>query len=243
MTFLALLIPVALAATPPEHTLTYDISIGGKAVGTRTLTVRYETDDGATQRVLESFTDIDATVIGQSLRFRERLTGFAGNTPASFHAVIEENGSPREVQAGWRPQGWTLTTVSRTRARTSDVPSYSIDISTVDLMDPGTRYPMERFETLKLLSAETGDIWQGDVSRLGADTVKIGATEIDVSGFSWASPEGPTRFWYDGEGYLVRYEMRVLGVRVEATLREPPPAGPDAFPVGLGSAKVDGQEL
>lgn len=234
----------ALAALPPDQRLVYDVSVAGKVVGSRSLTVRWEAaDKGPPTRVLEAFTDIDGRVAGVELAWKQRVTAFAAGTPASFHAVIDESGSPHEVQAAWTPGGWRLTQVDRSRARTTDVPGYQIDLSTIDLIDPGSRYTLSQYDTLKVLSSETGEIWEGKVAPLGDSTVDISGRKVAVTGYSWTSPEGKSSFWYDDEGYLVRYEMRVLAVKVEGVLRSPPPAGPDVFAVSLGTARVDVEDL
>jgi hypothetical protein len=234
----------ALAALPADQRLVYDIKIAGKTVGSRTLTIQYEDEaSGPATRVLEAYTDIDGRIAGVGLSWRQRVTAYSAGTPASFHAVIDEAGRPHEVQAAWTPAGWRLTTVDRARARTTDVPGYSVDLSTVDLMDPGSRYPISRYDSLKVLSSETGDIWEGTVDPLGEDTLTVAGTQVAVRGYAWNSPEGKSKFWYDDEGFLVRYEMRVLGVAVEGVLRTAPPPGPDAFPVALGSTRVDVEDL
>ena len=229
----------AAESSVPTTELTYAIRVAGAQVGTRRTTVRYEDVSGQSSRTIESYTDIDATIGPVHVVYKQRLTGFASSSPASFHSVIEENGSPIEIQARWGHDAWTVTVVDRRASRTVDHPTLDIDLSTVDLIDPGTRFSMSRMSSAKVLSAETGDIWEGEISPLGSRDLSLGGREVTVDGFVWMSPEGRSEFWYDGEGYLVQYNMRLLGFRVEGTLTEAPPPGPDEFAVGLGSGKVD----
>ena len=153
--------------------------------------------------------------------------------------MINENGLKQEVQGRWTSAGWTVTIVDSRESRTFDHPASWVDLSTVDLIDPGTKYVLGRYDNVKVLSAETGDIWEGAVSPIGTKTLTLSGRDVVVDGVSWASPEGRTEFWYNAEGYLVQYNMRLLGFRVEGTLTGPPPPGADEFRVATGSASVE----
>lgn len=236
---LAFLSPDSSRADAPTRQLVYDIAVAGRPVGTRTATITTDSRGGADERVIESFTDIDGMVGPVRFSYKQRLTAFAGEGPASFHAVISENGDAREVQGQWSPAGWTVTLVGGGRARTWQAPPHRIDISTIDLVDPGNRRPLPRFDSVRVLSTETGDVWEGDVEPLGPSEVEIGGRKVPVDGVSWLSPEGRVSFYYDAEGWLVRYETRIMGIKVSSTLRQPPPPGPDEFPVRIGLARVD----
>ncbi len=90
---------------------------------------------------------------------------------------------------------------------------------------------MTRYPQAKVLSAETGDIFDGPVHGTGAGEISIGGVPVPVTGVEWTGDQGEGRFWYNNDGYLVRYELVVLGRRLVGTLREPPPLGPDAAPI------------
>ncbi len=226
-----------------EEPLTWTVTVAGKAVGERTLEVVEAGRPGRTVRVLDMRTTLDGSVVGQPLDYRQRIDGVAGRTPASFHAVIVEAGEPRELQAQYSTIGWTITRVDRRQSTTVDADAGRIAMSTVDLFDPGNRTPLGRFETVGMLSAETGDVWEGKVEPLGHRTVTIAGQKVGVDGWSWTTPEGKHEFWYDPQGVLVRYATRVLGIKVEGLLTAPPPPGPDDFPVRAGRADVDIEDL
>jgi hypothetical protein len=243
MALLPLLFATALAVAGESHTLTYDVQVGDKVVGSRVTTISAQTIDGEQSRVIESFTDLKAVIGPVSVAYRQRLTAIIGESPASFHAVIEQDGVPSEVQARRTSSGWSVTTVDRGGVRTVDHAAGRVDLSTVDLIDPQTRYAIGRFTHVNLLSAETGDIWDGAVEPLGVSSFEIAGKRVPVEGVAWLSPEGRTEFWYDSEGYLVQYNMRLLGFRVQGRLRAPPPPGPDVFRVGVGRVQVDEREI
>lgn len=229
-----------------EHKLTWDVTVGGTKVGTRNLRVKYVKEEGQVgmRRVLESWTELDGTLGTMRATFRQRMTAHAsGSEPASFHAVSDQNGAPQEVQARWTPGAWWVTTTAAGRSRTVDMPSNRIDLSTADLMDPDSRYPLGHFSQLRLLSAETGEVITGAITPLGTKTMTLGRDELPVNGFAWDSPQGRSEFWYAQDGFLVHYTMPVLGITMVATLQKAPPGGVDDFPVAVAAPAVEQMAL
>lgn len=223
--------------------VTWDLLLDGHKVGTRSATVTTERRGDATTRVIESTTAVNASVGPVSLSWRQRLTSVADRVPASFQSKLDENGDPRQVQVRWESEGWSVSQADAKGSRTQVVAPYQIDLSTADLIDPGSRWRLDRYTHVKVLSAETGDIWEGPVESLGSSTVEVGSTPVAVDGWAWTSPEGRSTFWYSDDGWLVHYEMRLLGHKLEGILTQAPPPGPDAFPVSTGSPKVDVLDL
>ncbi len=229
----------AIAATV-EHDLTWSLTIGGRPAGTRTATIKIAPGESGTHRIVEAFTDIQATVGPARIRARHRMTVHAeGGDPASFHSVLDLDGEASEIQGRFSPGGWTVSTNHGGRLRTAEFSPAHIDLSTADLLDPESRVSFAREGTVRLLFAETGDVVEGQVRRLGASTVTIGSTAVDVQGFRWSSPEGESTFWFSPEGYLVHYTMQIFGVPVEGRLTAPPPAGIDDFPVRVWGPPVE----
>jgi hypothetical protein len=249
---LAALVSVTLpgdaAAAGPETTLTWDLTAGNAPVGTRTVTVKVLPGDQGTHRVIEAFTDLAGTVGPIRIRFQQRMTAHAeGSAPASFHSVIDENGTPSEIQGRWTPSGWFVSTNVAGRARNVDFPPSRIDLSTADLMDPESRVAPSQLApaesgssvTVRVLSAITGTVETGPLERLGPSDVTIDGTRIPVEGYSWAGPQGVSRFYYSAEGYLVQYQTTVQGIEVRGILQDPPPGGIDDFPVAIGRPDVE----
>jgi len=242
MLFALLALTGLAGAADLEHALTWDLFVQGQKVGTRELTVKYIRDEGAVgfRRVIESWTEIDGTVGPMRVTYRQRMTAHAsGREPASFHSVIDQNGSALEVQARWSPSAWWVSTSTSGRSRTIDMPLNRIDISTADLMDPDTRYPLAHFDELRLLSAETSEVLTGPLDALGASNITLGDRTLQVHGYAWTSPEGRSEFYYSADGFLVRYEIQLLGIALSAVLNKPPPGGVDDFPVRIGSPSIE----
>jgi len=247
--FLALVLGSLFVAGPAraadlQHTLVWDLSVSGAPVGSRKLTIKYVPDDKGTRRILEAFTDIDGQVGPIRARFRQRMTAHVGpHEPASFHSVVEENGRLMEIQGRWTPSAWMVTTTADRRSRSVDMPLNRVDLSTADLMDPYTQFGFDKLAEARVLSAESGDVMQGPVKKLGVEELEINGVAVQVAGYEWASPQGTQSFWYSTDGFLVKYQTQLLGVTLDAQLNSPPPGGVDDFPVAAGGASVERVDL
>jgi len=231
----------AAPPAPETHTLVYRLSVGGSQVGERTATLHIDPTVEPDVRSLTLQTRVQADAAG--FTWRQRLTAFAEDKPASVHSVIDDNGEPREVQTRWTPTGWIVTQADARTVRSRRIPASDVDLSTADFLDPLTAVPIYRLEHAKVLSVETGDLYQGAVEQLGNKTFTLQGTEVVCRGVAWASPEGRVELWYDANGWLVHQASRISGYRLEATLSAPPPKGPDNFRVSIASPRIDVEDL
>ena len=230
------LLAALASATDLQHSLVWDLSVQGKVMGTRKLTIKYVTEGAATRRILESYTDLDGQVGPIRARYRQRMTAHvAPGEPASFHSVVEENGRLMEIQGRWTPSAWMVTTTADRKSRAVDLPLNRVDLSTADLMDPYSRIGLDSLTEARVLSAETGDVFQGPVASLGVEELTISGTPVQVTGWSWTNPQGKSTFWYTSDGFLVKYQTQLLGITLDAILHDPPPGGVDDFPVASGT--------
>jgi len=234
---------LALAAER-EQTLVWDVTSQGTSLGTRTLVVRYLEGETGTNRVLEAFTDLNGQVGQMKIRWRQRMTAYVGaNEPASFHSVIETNGTTIEVQGRWTQSNWVVTTVANSKPRTVELAPTKIDLSTADLLDPDSRLPLSHFTTAHVLSAETGEVLTGPMTSMGAKELTVAGQPVPVTTYVWTSPQGGSELSYSSDGFLVRQVTQLLGVTIEAQLRQPPPGGIDDFPVQVGRPAIEMMEL
>jgi hypothetical protein len=221
---------IALAAD--QQDLTWNVTLDGKPVGQRTLSIKFNQDaNGEPWRMLESWTEINGTAIGFPYRFRERLTARADRDPAAFGVVTDAAGQRGQVQARRGPSAWRVTTAAGGREYSREVPANGIDLSTVDFLDPQSKFPLSRFDHARILSAETGDIWEGDVVRLGPSSVTVAGEVVSVDGYEFATGDGKGSLFYTVDGYLVRFTVMALGRTLVGTLTAPPPVHPDDAPV------------
>ena len=148
---------VFTAFAAPSADLAWDLTVAGQPIGTRTVKVKVLPGDEGTRRIIESWTQVDGAFGPMQVEFRQRLTAHAqGGQPASFHSVIDENGSAIEVQGRWSPGGWTVTTNLGRGARTADYGLQSIDLSTPDLLDPLSSVGLQGRDHARVLSAISG---------------------------------------------------------------------------------------
>jgi len=246
MTCIGWIVALALpaAAADRENTLVWDISAGGARIGTRNLVVRYLDGEAGTSRILESYTELEGQLGPTRLRWRQRMTAHVdAREPASFHSVIDHDGTPIEVQGRWTPSAWVVTTLANGRPRTVDMPLTRIDLSTADLLDPDTRFPLSHFSDIRMLSAETGEVLTGPVEQLGVREITIAGKPLAVTTYAWTSPQGRWELSYSTDGFLVRSVTQLLGITLEAQLREPPPGGIDDFPVSGGQPEIEALDL
>lgn len=231
---LILLAALATASAETEQHFTWNVALDGKPIGQRTMTVKYlTTASGDERRVLEVWTELDATVLGLDYRFRERLTAHVGSEVAAFHASQDLAGDITEVQARRGALQWTVT-VNRNGAETTrEYPTGSIDLSTADLLDPDSRVPLSRYPEAKVLSAEGGDLWAGTVTRLGPSELVVAGEKVAVEGYTFTPSSGPGSLtsYYTADGYLVQYQLQVLGKELVGTLDAPPPVSADEAPI------------
>ncbi len=237
-----LLLAPLLALAAPDA-LSWDLSIGDQVVGQRTLTVQTESIGGAELRTLRAETRVDASVLGRSFAFRQKLTANADHGPASFVSATDLQGELMQVQGRRAALGWILTVTADDRTRTWELDATDVDLSTADLLDPGSRVPLSRFTEVALLSAETGDILRGTVEPLGPSEVRIGETEVAVEGYRLRTDDGDGVFFYTSEGWLVRFETRLFGRAVAGTLSAPPPRGADDQPVPVFGPPLESEPL
>lgn len=231
---LALLITASAAETTQE--LVWDITWKGKAVGTRTLTVKYVQEERGSRRILQGETEIDGRAAGFDYTWKQRFTAHAqGRAPASFTSAVLDNGEPREVQGRVNAGVWTITLVDGGQARTWTLPLAEIQLSSADLFDPESFVSLAKFDAVHILSAETGDVWQQSVERLPPTEIAIDGLQIAVQGIAVDPPQGRAEYWYTGEGILVRSTYSFMGRELQLLLRDPPPEGVDDVPVSTTS--------
>ncbi len=233
--------PVASAADSTE--LTWDLLIDGRKLGERTLTVKELPAAQGTRRVLESTTTLDTSSLGVPYAFTQRLTAHAGELPASFHSVVKDGGRAREIQGRTDGMLWSMSIVEKGRTRSWDLGPTEVDLSTADLIDPGTRAPLARFEKARLLSVETGDVVVGTVKSLGVEDILIAGEKVPAAAWSWTADTGESRFWYTSDGLLLQYQTLLGNNKVEARLQKLPPVGIDEAPVTAGGGGIKEEEI
>ena len=236
------------ALADDSQSLRYILTLDGKEIGERELTLRYLTTElGSEVRILESWTALEVPLpAGGAYRYQQRLTG-QGNT-GGFSARISDGGLVREVQAAPTPSGWVVTVAEGEEALVYQHAASEFQLTSLGLMDPSAPQRLAGASSLSVLTSEIGVIVSGPLEDRGEVLVPLGEGSVKAHEYLWALPEGKVRLAYDAQGVLVRYTMRVAGRSVTATL-DAPPAGRswgsamEAPVIHLGGGGVEETEL
>lgn len=206
-----------------EQKLTYELTMDGKAIGQRTLTLRYLQGSTGEVRILETYTEVSATVAGKSWTMKNRATLKAGASPG-FTSNIEENGALREVQGRMLPdRRWSVIVTEKGKSQTWTLRASEVSMSSLDLFDPVRHSLLLSGGPVNMLVAETGGIEPGPVEDLGEGTLTIGGQEIVVQRAAWTPSTGRMELAWSTDGLLVSYQTQVAGRTLEARLVELPP--------------------
>ncbi|MEC8423431.1 MAG: hypothetical protein VX000_06615, partial [Myxococcota bacterium] len=175
---LALIIP----ARAGEQVLTYDLLLGGEPVGTRTLTIKHLPEEpgvSGASRLLESWTDLEATVAGRTVRFQGRASIRATERRISYSSVFDQDGTRVEVQGRQDGEGaWTLTRREKGTAKEITYRRSEVDLSTFHLLDPSLRRAAGASDSADVLVAETGFVVGGAARAIGGGTVPRGGRPV-----------------------------------------------------------------
>ena len=211
------------AAAQDVETLTYRLTAGGQAIGQRTLTVTWLPSEAGEVRLLESYTELELTLLGKEpFSFTQRLGGRGRVPGGSFSSVIRQSDGPREIQALRREEGWRVTVVEPGRTSEELIAHRGVDATSLTLVDPGAWGFLDGLTRLSVLSAETGTVLSGPLLAGGEVALNLGGTAVPGQVWTWQPPEGSVELVYGLDGHLLRYTMQVAGVSVRAELTEPP---------------------
>jgi hypothetical protein len=227
LTLLALL-ALAAPALAGEQVLTYDLVLAGQTVGTRTLTIKHLPEEpgvSGASRLLESWTELEATVAGKSVKFTGRASMRATETRMSYTSTFDQDGTRVQVQGRQDSDGsWQLTRREKGTAQEISYRRSEVDLSTFDLLDPSLRKRAVESASTDVLIAETGVVVNGPARDLGEDTVRLGGLEVPVNRWAWDPTAGAMEVAWTQDGLPVQYSLQFLGQKLTATARELPPS-------------------
>ena len=203
---------------------TYLLTANGQEIGKRDAEIRYLPSDNGEVRLFQALTEFSIPLTTGSYHFKQRLGGRLGEA-RSFSSSIDDNGETREVQGYLSPQGeWVVTVVDKRGARTWNLESGAADMTSLEFMDPeqGKRI-LDSVTNLKVLATETGAILDGPVERLQSQEMVFEGQQVLARRYRWSPPGGSMVFFYDDAGFLLGYEVDLVGRTVGAHLTAPPP--------------------
>lgn len=217
-----LLVSAALADAPA---MVYDLTLDGASVGTREVNVRYLPTAQGEVRILESYTEISATVAGVGYTLKNRASAKVGAGTPGFTSSVQENGAVREIQGRLLPdRRWQVTIAETGKLETYYLRPSELQLTSLDLLDAQRSRAMSAGTgTVAMLIVESGAVLSGPVSALGETSMQVGGVEVQASCARWTPETGPSELCWTSDGVLVRYTSTVLGRTVNATLRALPP--------------------
>lgn len=191
-----------------SSTLTYDVTVGGKDVGDRTVTVRYLPREDGERRILSVVTVADLPVG----KLQARQSGQSSPRGATFTSSVQLDAAVSEVQGietptgGWQLVVATGAAVSETALKASDV-----HFTTLDLFDPGRTRLLQDAGHVGLLVAETGAVIEGDLAAGEPTTVRIGGKSVAGTRYVLRAEGGSAEFVVDTNGFLLSSDLAIFG--------------------------------
>ena len=223
LSLLGLVLP---ALATGEQVLLYDLSLDGQRVGTRHVTLRsLQAEDGGEVRVIESYTELEASIAGQTLDFANRATARVETATTSFTSSVSEGGQVREVQARQRSDGtWKVTVIEGSEVKQATLPRGQVDLSSMQLLDPVAHRELTARARASVLAVETGTLFSGLVEDLGEGQIELSDGAVSVHRWAWSPSSLRMELAWSQDGVLVAYDSQVLGRTVQARLRQVPAA-------------------
>lgn len=202
-----LLLTLSLARAD-ELTMAYDLLLGGKDVGDRTVTVRYLPRDDGERRVLSVLTTAD-TPAGP---VKCRQSGQSSARGANFTTSLRVGDALSEVQGIEAPSGaWQLVVADAEGVHEATLSRAQVHFTSMDLFDPGrTRLLLDQGR-VGLLLAETGALLEGELGPGEPTTVKVAGKALAGTRYTLTTAEGRAEFVVDADGVLLSSELSFLG--------------------------------
>jgi len=208
--------------------LSYDLVMNGAVVGKRDLTVRYQLPSDyhrAEIRLVEVWTEIDTRVAGVSLSIKNRSSGRMSTATSRFTSSVSINGDVAEYQGVMIDRGdWLMSAVINRTLHTWEHSASEIDLSSLDLFDPGRNHHFSDGQEIRILSAETGQITTCSVSDKGVDMITVEGQQTQVHRWECDAQSGGFELAWSDDGFLLEWKMSIHGQHVSARVRRLPPA-------------------
>ncbi len=203
-----MLLLFAALAQADETTMVYDLFLGGKDVGDRTVTVRHLPRDDGERRVLSVLTTVE-TPLGL---VKCRQSGQSSPRGANFTTSLQVGEELSEVQGIEMPSGgWQLVRADAVGVHEATIPAAQVKLTSLDLFDPGRTRRLIDAGRIGLLLSETGAVVEGELSVGEVASVKIGKIAVSGTRYTLQTVEGRAEFVVDAEGVLLSSELTFLG--------------------------------
>ena len=211
-----------------EQSLVYDLTLAGTPVGSRTVKIKYvaPTERQTSARQIESFTEVETTIAGKRMEYQQHATATFTDYKTHFVSVVSLNGKNFELQGKSRSnQSWVIHEVLPSGVLKQEYSSDEVEGISLALFDPGQAHRWaEGPQTFYQI--ETGDVWSGEWHSEKETSISNNGDIIYGREARYHSSKGDVVAGWSSEGIMLNWQLKIMGVTLDATLRNLP-ANPD----------------
>ena len=211
-----------------EQSLVYDLTLAGTPVGSRTVKIKYvaPTERQTSARQIESFTEVETTIAGKRMEYQQHATATFTDYKTHFVSVVSLNGKNFELQGKSRSnQSWVIHEVLPSGVLKQEYSSDEVEGISLALFDPGQAHRWaEGPQTFYQI--ETGDVWSGEWHSEKETSISNNGETIYGREARYHSSKGDVVAGWSSEGIMLNWQLKIMGVTLDATLRNLP-ADPD----------------
>mgnify|MGYP001252254242 CR=1 FL=1 len=208
------------------QSLVYDLSLLGKPVGVREITIQYLPASSTMpygSRLIESWTDIEVVVAGKRIEYQQRATGHFSEYKSRFVSSVSLNGQVLEFQGKQLPsRDWIIYEMTKNGKEKKEFKSYQLDTVSLALFDPGQAENWQGGRFSKIYHLEMGNVWSGQWENIDESTITVGSQSVIGRQVRYNSPEGAASLAWSDTGLLIDWQLDILGITLDADIRSLP---------------------
>jgi hypothetical protein len=209
-----------------SQSLVYDLSFKGQPVGVREITIQYlPASDNMPHgsRILESWTEVETTVAGKKIVYKQRATGHFSDRKSRFVSVVTVNDQHFELQGKQEQgEGWIIHEITSGGVTSTEYKHYEVSDISLALFDPGQSTSWQDGTLTKIYHIEMGEIWMGEWIELAEVQVSTPKETVTGKQYRYHSPDGEVDAAWSETGIVIDWTLRVLGLELEADIRNVP---------------------
>lgn len=209
-----------------SQSLVYDLSLQGKPVGTREVTIQYlpasETMPYGS-RLIESFTELEIQVGAKKITYQQRATGHFSEYKSRFVSSVSVNDQVFEFQGKQLPsRDWVIYEMTEKGKEKKVFKSYQLDTVSLALFDPGQAQNWQGGRFSKIYHLEMGEVWSGQWENIDESTITVGSQSVIGRQVRYGTPEGSANIAWSDTGLLIDWQLEVMGITLDADIRSLP---------------------
>ena len=209
-----------------SQSLVYDLSFNGQPVGIREINIQYlpaSQNVPYGSRVLESWTEVETTVAGKKIVYKQRATGHFSDRKSRFVSSVTVNDQTFEIQGKHtQGEGWIIHEISEDGVNQKKYKTYEVHDVSLALFDPGQAESWQDGSITKVYHMEMGEIWMGEWIPLPDVQVSTPKEQVMGKQFRFHSAEGDVDAAWSETGIVIDWTLQVLGLELEADIRNVP---------------------